>query len=94
MLHQDPAGTGYKRIICWIEITPTVDVVVPNRNQNSLDVCFHLQAIVPESGIHGDENGIGIQPCIVLVDQHRVHRDVRTGGVPTAEACDSHVRSM
>ena len=27
-------------------------------------------SVVLEAGIHGEEEGIGVQPCIVLVDQN------------------------
>ena len=43
------------------------------------------EMVVLEAGIHGEEQSIGVQSGVVLVDQHRMHCDVCTGGVPERE---------
>ena len=46
------------------------------------DLCTYPESVLLETGVHGEEEGVGVQASVVLVDQHRVHRHITAGGVP------------
>ena len=49
------------------------------------DVCADIQGAILQGSIHGEEEGVGVQTCVVLVDEHRVHGNITNGGIPAAE---------
>lgn len=48
----------------------------------SPDVGLDAHAAILQTGIHGEVNGVGGLPAVVLVDQHRVLCDVMACSVP------------